>query len=319
VLAKYQILDELMLYFLSKLYIDNNNYITDFRFNLSTNAALLENQDIRNFLLKWKNLLSVGISIDGTPEIHDLNRKHPNNSGSWKDIEKSFYWLKNTFNITTTKSTLNKKSIPHIFNSLVYLHEELGFTEINQNLIQEQMNLDENDLQLIDEQLSLCTDYCLKHKDLRYSMLFDNLNKKPATCGIDCGFILSTDNKIYPCIRALDISQDGSNSLHIGEIINNKVVLNSSKIDTIKTIQLSDMFDSKCLVCKVLGNCQACAANSYKLNSNFKHHKFNCEIMKIQYKWSEYYYGKKRVSKITKASPQNNNYTQFLNYGIIYA
>jgi uncharacterized protein len=287
VLAKYQILDELMLYFLSKIYTNNNNYVSGFRFNLSTNGTLLENQDIKNFLTKWKNLLNIGISIDGTPESHDLNRRYPNNTGSWKDIEKSFYWLKNTFNITTTKSTLNKKSIPHIFSSLVYLHEKLGLTEINQNFIQEEMQLNEEDYYFIDKQLSLCTNYCLEHKDLKYSMLFNSLNKKPTTCGIDCGFILSTDNKIYPCIRALDISQDGSNSLHVGEIIDNKVVLNSSKIGTIKAIQLSDMFDSECLMCKVLGNCQACVANSYKLNDNFKHHKFNCKIMKIQYKWSE--------------------------------
>jgi uncharacterized protein len=288
VLAKYQILGELMLYFLSKIYTNNNNYISGFRFNLSTNGTLLENQNIRNFLLKWKNLLSIGISIDGTPELHDLNRKYLNGDGSWKDIEKSFYWLRDTFNITTTKSTLNKKSIPYIFDSLVYLHEKLGFTEINQNFIQEQMDIDKHDLYLIDEQLSLCTEYCLKHKDLKYSMLFD-INKKPATCGMDSGFVLGTDNKIYSCVRALDISQDGDNSLHIGEIIDGKVIISPSKTNAIKAIQLSDMFDSECLMCKVLGNCQACAANSYKLKNNFKHHKFNCEIMKIQYKWSEYY------------------------------
>jgi uncharacterized protein len=193
--------------------------------------------------------------------------------------------------ITTTKSTLNKESIPHIFNSLVYLHEELGLTEINQNFIQEQMNLDEKDLGLIDEQLSMCTEYCLKHRDLKYSMLFGDMNKKPATCGMGSGFVLSTDNKIYPCIRALDISQNGTDSLCIGEITNNKVVLNSSKINIIKTAQLKDMFDDECLKCEALGNCQACMANSYQLQNNFKHHKFNCSIIKIQYKWSKYYAG----------------------------
>ena len=65
-----EMLDELCLY-AHWLHYSRFHSKRNLTFNISTNGTLIVRQDVRDFLLKWKNHISLGFSIDGTKEIHD--------------------------------------------------------------------------------------------------------------------------------------------------------------------------------------------------------------------------------------------------------
>ena len=149
------------------------NWRGKLHFSISTNGTLFSEQ-ARRFCEKYKDLLLVGISLDGCPEIHDANRVFPDGSGSMQSIIRHWPWYKKTFPIQSmqTKSTANRQSIPYLCDSLVYLHEELGLRYINQNFIMEDTGCTQADYEELDRQMEKCTAYVLEHlDDLFWSML----------------------------------------------------------------------------------------------------------------------------------------------------
>ena len=141
-----QLLDDISTYAIKKIFTTNTtnakNWRNHFKITISTNGTLFSRPDVREFCEKWKDILHIGVSIDGCPEIHDANRIFPNGEGSMKTILKNWDWFKSTFPLfaTTTKSTLAKNSIPYLYDSLKWMHEELGLNYINQNFIMEKNN-----------------------------------------------------------------------------------------------------------------------------------------------------------------------------------
>ena len=63
-----------------------------FRVSLQSNGILVDSEPVQKFLRKNKNLVSLGITIDGTKEKHDLQRVFPNGAGSYDTVERTTRW-----------------------------------------------------------------------------------------------------------------------------------------------------------------------------------------------------------------------------------
>jgi uncharacterized protein len=135
-LMNFRLLDDVMEYFIYKLNILNHPCKNKFRFSICSNGTLFSDE-VKIFLEKWKSCLSLGVSLDGCLEIHDMNRVFPNGEGSLNKILKDFPWYRENFPMDSkiTKSTLSKNSIPYMEKSLRYLHEQLGIKYVFQNFV----------------------------------------------------------------------------------------------------------------------------------------------------------------------------------------
>ena len=73
------------------------------RCSISSNGTLFGEPKVRRFLEKWQQNISLGVSIDGCPTIHDKNRimayRGPNGEevGSMDIILKNWKWYQKTF------------------------------------------------------------------------------------------------------------------------------------------------------------------------------------------------------------------------------
>jgi sulfatase maturation enzyme AslB (radical SAM superfamily) len=140
-----ELLDQITEYMIYKMYKGKsadsefaNIFRRHWRMSISSNGVTLLNDDAKNFLEKWTSNVSMGISIDGHPELHDRNRilyvarKDGNNGiheiGSSKYIQQSFGWYRENFPIDslTTKWTISPNSYKDIVKSVKYLHENAG-------------------------------------------------------------------------------------------------------------------------------------------------------------------------------------------------
>ena len=69
---------------LSEMHPWHNSY----RFSFTSNGLLYNNEQVQNYIKKNKSNLSIGITLDGTPEKHDMHRIYPSGKGSYDDTKK---------------------------------------------------------------------------------------------------------------------------------------------------------------------------------------------------------------------------------------
>ncbi len=300
-------LDEIFIfiskYLLLKDYPNKKYWKDNYVFNISTNGTLFKFEKVRNFCEKWKNVLNIGVSIDGCPEIHDLNRVYPDGRGSMEDILEWWPWYQKTFpgKAIQTKATCNRDSIPYLYESLKFMHEVLGIKYIYQNFIMEDTGCIEDDYKELDSQFKKCIEYLLDH-NLYWSMIDykmfalahksegDSWNCK-GWCGSGAMPALGIDGKIYPCFRWLNHTQNSDTAnFSVGDInegFNHKE--NFKKVRE-SAYRSNCTKEEKCKNCEYESACSYCIGGCYSEFGKFRRTTYICEITKLQVKWARIYW-----------------------------
>ncbi|MBI2875159.1 MAG: radical SAM protein [Firmicutes bacterium] len=86
-----------------------------FSFFIDTNGTLL-NDEIKAWLFERRHHVVVGLSLDGTPEAHDLNR-----SDSYALIEPHIPFFARTWPHQTVKMTLHPSTLPMLFRNITHV------------------------------------------------------------------------------------------------------------------------------------------------------------------------------------------------------
>lgn len=272
-------------------------------FSISTNGTLFSPKAMK-FCEKYREILLIGVSLDGCPAIHDRNRIFQDGTGSMDRILKSWPWFRKAFPIsaTQTKATANRETIPFLLESLRFLHEEMGITHVNQNFIMEDMHLDDDDLELLDRELERCVDYVLEHRhDLYWSMLGkEQFAYAHHSSGLDwtstghCGSgampALSVDGNIYPCIRWLPHTQVDKAEFIVGNAEDGFI----HKENYLKVRQgayrANCSKEKKCRTCNAESACAYCIGGCYSEFGEFRRTTYICEVTKLLVKWSRAYW-----------------------------
>jgi len=290
-LMKPDLCEEIIKYFIFYSTLKNHRWSKNWRISISTNGTLF-NDRVKEFLMKWKDVISLGISIDGCPEIHNLNR-----SGSMPAIMKEWNWYyKFTNGNPTTKATLTNESIPYIYESVTFLHEVLKINYIYMNFIFEKQET-EPDLVELGNQLELTCQYVLKHQADLYLSLFDKdmKNGKPMQdpdkgwCGSGAMPCLDIDGKIYPCFRFCSQNMSkGVEPLVVGDI--EKGLYNKEVFSLIRSKTRGVISEEKCMNCDVESSCAWCIAGGYGETGELCRQTYICEVNKVQDKWAKEYW-----------------------------
>ena len=299
-----ELLDKVLEYFVYKINKTNHPSRNKWRASISTNGTLFSNPKVRRFCEKWRENLSLGVSIDGCPELQDLNRIFPNGKGSMSAILENWSWYKENFPIESqgTKSTLSRDSIPFLYESLVWMHEVLGLKWINQNFIMEDTGCTKEDFNFLDSEMQKCVQYIKEHKnEIFWSMIARNfLERKKKNesipeenhCGSGSMPCLGIDGSIYPCFRWLPHTQEipekyktyitGTVDTGINKAVFEKVTNLSKRSACTK--------DPKCWECEYEPCCNYCIGGCFSEYGDFIRTTHICEITKIQAKWAERYW-----------------------------
>lgn len=294
-----KLVDDILSYFQVKATLMNHRWKHNWRASISTNGTLFSRQDVREFILKYKDNLSLGVSIDGCPTIHDLNRIYPDGHGSMKDILENWQWYLSVFgeNGRTTKATCNKESIPYLFESLKFMHETMGIKYINQNFIFEDMSLSNEDIEELDHQMSLCVDYVLEHNnDLYWRMIDKDFCKalgmaepEKGFCGSGCMPALGIDGNIYPCFRFLPHTIcNGKSPYVVGDVDNG--LQNKKVFADIRNMTRDRISPEKCKSCEIESVCPYCIGGCLAEYGEPKRQTYICEVIKLQHKWAKEYW-----------------------------
>lgn len=297
-----ELCDQIIQYFVFQANLKKHIWADTWRASISSNGTLFGSKAVRDFMLKYAKNLHVGVSLDGCPEIHNLNRDN-----SMDKILENWDWYVNVYcqesgTCPGTKATLNKASIPYIYESVKYLHEVMGLTQINMNFIFEQMNLTPEDYAQIEEQLEKAYKYVLEHKDdLYWSLLGDTraigkpLEKEQLDkgwCGAGSMPCLTPNGKVYPCFRFTPNTMEiKENDFYVGDVVNG--FNHKERFNLVRDCTRGKISDPKCLSCPVESVCAWCIGGVYSCTGRFGRGVNLCKINQITDKfarkyWNEY-------------------------------
>ncbi len=253
-----------------------------FRFTMTTNGVLLNNENIEYFNENMDNCV---LSLDGRKEVNDKNRVTVNGKGSYDLIVPKFlkliqerskdkdYYVRGTF----TRDNLD-------FTNDVLSIADLGVDSISVEPVTADENdpysLREEDLPVIFKEYEKLARIMLKRKDFNFFHFNIDLSQGPCVikrmrgCGAGCEYVAVTpDGDLYPCHQFV-----GKNEYCMGNVLTNE--FNTEISEQFAALNIYTRED--CQNCWARFYCSGgCSAANLNANGDMKKpYRLGCEMQK---------------------------------------
>lgn len=270
-----------------------------YKFAINTNGTLFSKEILENI---DKYGVTLYLSMDGTINAHDANRRFYGGGGSFDKIE-PFLSVINK-NDTYVETVISCNNLSEFSNSIKYFYN-LGFNKFIASPNFTDGWDDKNFIILKNEYKKLADFYYRlqsKKKEIYINLFDDKLNchlfkwkLKEKSCSIGQNiFAFSVDGLIFPCTRF--ISNDRDNEFCIGSVENG---FDSKKLDALNAYHTKDK--AECSDCSIKDRClgASCGCVSFSTTGRLSGlSPFVCEcermLTKIADNIGEKLYSKKR-------------------------
>lgn len=297
-----ELIDKICDYLKTEMFRLDHHWFNSYRFSFSTNGINYDSPKVQNFITKNHSHLSIGITIDGTPRKHDLNRVWKGNGekGSYPDVVRNIpLWL-SQFPEAGTKVTISSADIPYICESVLHLFS-LGIHEVNINVVFENVWHNGDD-EAFEKQLMDLADAIIDngyYQDFTCSF-FSELIGKPLDierdnqnwCGAGRMLAIDAAGNFYPCTRFAAYSLRNKKPIIIGNITDG---IDSDKLRPFLTLDRKTQSSQECLDCEIASGCAWCQGENYDAASTstiFQRSMAICRMHKARVRANNYYWNK---------------------------
>lgn len=298
-----ELIDRICDYIKKEMFRLGHHWFNSYRFSFSTNGINYDSERVQDFIIKNRNHLSIGITIDGNQKKHDLNRIWKGNGqerGSYNDVVRNIpLWL-SQFPYGATKVTISSADIPYIKESVLHLYS-LGIHEVNINCVFEDVWKDGDDI-LLENQLISLADAIIDNKlynDNACSFFMERLGN-PLDCIKDngnwcgAGKMLAVDaaGNFYPCTRFAQYSLREKKAWIIGNVNDG---IDNNKLRPFLTLDRCTQSNEECINCDVAEGCAWCQGENYDAADTptiFQRATAICKMHKARVRANNYYWNK---------------------------
>ena len=277
----FSLMKEIVEYFKNSVYKNRISYF------VSTNGTLLTD-DIKNWLIKNKEIFVCGLSMDGREDSQNTNR-----SNSFSLIDTNFFHT--TWPDSAVKMTISPYSIKNLAEDVIFFHE-LGFKVMNNFAFG--VDWTKNTLRdILRDELEKLIDYYVNNPSIVPCQIL-NLDigllayrhefTKTATCGAGTKMtVYDVFANKYPCHFFAPLSI-GEKKSKLSELIQFK--------------NISTLIDEKCSECSIYCICKTCYGSNFNATGDPKKRDKNiCIFTKI----SAYYTALLCLEKIRRYGIDN--------------
>lgn len=297
------LIDKICDYIKTELFSRNHHWFNSYRFSFTTNGINYDSEKVQNFIAKNREHLSIGITIDGTQQKHDLNRiwkGEGEEKGSYNDVVRNIpLWLEQ-FPNAATKVTISSADIPYIKESVLHLYS-LGIHEVNINCVFEDVWNEGDDIKF-EEQLMQLADEIIDnelYKENACSFFTEHMGK-PMDCQRDngnwcgAGKMLAIDaaGNFYPCTRFAQYSLRDKKAWIIGNIHDG---IDKNKLRPFLTLDRCTQSTQECIDCEVASGCAWCQGENYDAADTptvYQRATAICKMHKARVRANNYYWNK---------------------------
>ncbi len=298
-----ELIDKICDYLKEEMYKRGHHWFNSYRFNITTNGINYHTEKVQKFIEKNLSHLSIGITIDGTEQKHDLNRIYKGEGevrGSYQDVVRNIPLWQKQFPYSGTKVTVSSDDIPYIKESVLHLFS-LGIHAITINCIFEN-GWKEGDDALLEEQLMQLADEIIDkelYKNYECSFFADFIGKpldkvlqNQNWCG--AGMMLAVDaaGNFYPCTRFAQYSLREKKAWIIGNIHDG---IDKNKLRPFLTLNRCMQSKQECIDCEVASGCAWCQGENYDsadTNTIYQRATAICKMHKARVRANNYYWNK---------------------------
>ncbi|AQW80798.1 radical SAM protein [Campylobacter pinnipediorum] len=256
-----------------------------FRLYFSSNTTLMKNKKVQEYILKHKDYIFIGVSIDGVKETHNKNRVYlKSRKGSFDDVIEGLEWLLENIGHehVNVKQTFTKETADKYAEGVDFIFKK-GVTAINANFIFE----DTYDLKWSETQTLEMFDLMDKAVEAGYDEKvifnfvfnkgksnvnignFTRLKHKIVSTENACGSCkhmscIGFDKKVYGCSRFMTMLKDG---VELGVLKDGKITPANNRDDFANEIlNQYKQRPKECQICPVQLACSTCVAIPYEYN-----------------------------------------------------
>ncbi|MDO5130784.1 MAG: radical SAM peptide maturase, CXXX-repeat target family [Prevotellaceae bacterium] len=296
------LIDKICDYIKTEMFRLNHHWFNSYRFSFSSNGINYDSAKVQNYILKNKNHLSIGITIDGTKRKHDLNRiwKGAGDRGSYEDVVRNIpLWL-SQFPGAGTKVTISTEDIPYVAESVLHLYS-LGIHEVNVNCVFENVWKDGDD-KLFEEQLIILANSIIDggyYTDYSCSFFIEQLGKpmdpkllNQNWCGAGKMLSIDAQGNFYPCTRFAQYSLRNKKAWIIGNIYEG---IDKNKLRPFLTLDRCSQSTQECIDCEVASGCAWCQGENYDAADTptvYQRATSICKMHKARVRANNYYWNK---------------------------
>lgn len=299
-LLEIELIDKICDYLKTEMYRLEHPWFNSYRISLTTNGINYATPKVQNFINKNKNNLSIGITIDGTAQKHNMNRIYKDSGkGSYDDVVKNIpLWLEQ-FPGETTKVTISHEDLPYVAESVLHLYS-LGIHNIPINCVNEDVWKDGDD-KIFEQQLMLLADEIISkelYEDFTCSF-FDDWIGKPLPeselqnwCGAGKMLAVDAAGYFYPCLRFAQYSLRDKEAWIIGNVYDG---IDKNKLRPFLTLDRCTESPKECMDCDVARGCAWCQGENYDAadtHTVFQRATATCKMHKARVRANNYYWNK---------------------------
>ncbi len=291
-----------MEYFVVRAFEMEHPWASKFRISMSSNGTLYFTDPVQRFVEKWKDHLSLSISVDGNKQLHDACRKFPDGRGSYDlALAAALDCMKRTGYIGT-KMTIAPGNIMYV-NEAVDEMLKNGYREINLNCVYEEGWTTEH-ARILYQQMKLLADKMLSMDEEVIVSLFDTFIGKPMPeddnrnwCG-GTGLMIAfyPDGNIYPCLRYMASSLCGMREPYLIGDLDNGVMncqLHCDRGKKLNEITRRSQSTDECWNCSIASGCAWCSGYNYQIyGTPDKRATFICVMHRARVLANCYYWNK---------------------------
>ena len=332
-LLEIDLIEQITDYFKLRMYQKKSKWFGQYRIMIGTNGVLYNDEKVQKFIRKNSNMVSIGMTIDGTKEKHDLQRVFPDNSGSYDIVKKNIELLLKQYPESITKVTIGHEDLPYLKESIVHLWD-MGLHEVPANVVFEDV-WKEGDVQIFEEQLIALADYIIANKlwnKVNCSLFQENIgfhlsenDLMHSICGTGKIFTVDANGDIYSCVRFMDYSLTNKKAICFGNVWEG---IDSEKTRPFNALVTKYLSPQKCIDCMINSDCAYCAGYNYDISCNdtlFDRALYICEMHKARVRANRYYwarlYNEHGIQRLGYRKPENflyfmlaENSISFCNY-----
>lgn len=295
------LIDKICDYLKTEMFRRNHHWFNSYRFSFSTNGINYHEEPVQRFIKKNIGHLSIGITIDGTEQKHNMNRVYKiTDKGSYRDVVRNIpLWL-DQFPGGSTKVTISSADIPYIKESVLHLYS-LGIHEVNINCVFENI-WQIGDNELFEEQLMQLADAIIDndyYKCFACSFFSEHMGK-PMDCVREnqnwcgAGHMLAVDaaGNFYPCTRFAQYSLRDKKARMIGNVRDG---IDQNKLRPFLTLDRCTQSSQECIDCDVASGCAWCQGENYDAAETptiYQRATAICKMHKARVRANNYYWNK---------------------------
>ena len=284
----------------------NHIWASTFRMSITSNGTRYFDEKVQNFIRKYKNRLSLAITVDGDKEMHDSCRVFQDGRGSWEDANAAQMHYHRVYGgHLGSKVTIAPENLNSLDRIIDYFIDN-GYSEIHANTVYEAEWTIEQAKTFYWKLKSVADRLLSLDRDVPCSLFDENFfkplpeNENQNWCGGN-GLMLSfdPDGNAFPCIRFMESSLAGERKpLCIGN--SRYGVYKSREAREIRrelqSITRRSQSTDECFYCPIAAGCSWCTAWNYqKFGTANKRDTASCWMHKARSLANYYYFNKKGI------------------------